>query len=212
MEHNLIIETGQHFLPPAGSLCLLVSDEDFNNFWIMVSWQICCMRPYMMADAALCDVEPVVLNGLPITHRPRSCLQPQISEHLIATATAGRQDCVRTTYTIGSLLPNLPTLSWKALSPLLPPWFAALHSPLSLHDTTPLQTPSISPTPSQSHQSQVFKEWGWSREQTSTAPPWGKPNFWVAPSIFFHRGVRLLSRVRKGVYKPFNAIPNKLVS
>ena len=32
MEHDLIIEIEQHFLPPAGSLCLLVSGENFNNF------------------------------------------------------------------------------------------------------------------------------------------------------------------------------------
>ena len=31
MKHHLIIDTGKHFLPPASSLWLLVSDEDLNN-------------------------------------------------------------------------------------------------------------------------------------------------------------------------------------
>lgn len=120
MEHNLIIETG-HFLPPACSLYLLVSDKYFNNFWIMVSWQICCMRPNMRADARLCDVDPMGCRAFFITHCP--LWLPAMSNHSASDGKGNswRQDCVKTTYTIGSVLPNLPTLSWKALIPLLPP-------------------------------------------------------------------------------------------
>lgn len=71
MEYNLIIET-EHFLPPAGRLCLLVSDKNFSNLWVMVSWQTCCMRPNMMAGTRQCDVDPMVLHSFPQPPPPSS--------------------------------------------------------------------------------------------------------------------------------------------
>lgn len=111
MKHHLIIDTGKHFLPPASSLWLLVSDEDLNNLWIMIGWQICYTRPNMMAHAGLYEV------GSP-SAAPPSPTPPRLSitQHLGAMATAGTGDGVRTTSThYGSLLPKpSPGRHWSA--------------------------------------------------------------------------------------------------
>ena len=162
MKHNLIIDTGQHFLPPASSLWLLVSDEDLNNFWIMVGWQMCYMRPNTAADAGLCDVGPLVLHG-PLQHPPpyKAIWGPkqQLGRRMV-------------------WWPPLSTVGHSSQIPLLGdtnPSFA----PMTCCFLPSLQAPGHHLTPNsfhlslsrQSPQSQACKEWGGPRAQPCTASP-----------------------------------------
>lgn len=146
MKHNLIIEIGPHFLPPARSPCLLVSDKDFSNFWIMASWQICCMRLNRMADARLPNINPLAAQPPEPPIALCGCLWCQITQHLLAQGTAGRQDV----WALPTLSPpSLPTLSSKTLI-LFFPVICFLMLTLWSPDTTPPQIPSLSPIPNQS--------------------------------------------------------------
>lgn len=208
MEHNLIIETWQHILPTAGSPSLLVTDKDFSNSWIMLGWQMCCTRPNMMAEAGLSSVDPMALHSLPTTYRPPWL--PAMSNH---SASDGRGNSWEAGLWEGGRRYSSPTLSWKALVSLSPPYptfrSASLCNPLSLHHPiSPHPKFLLSPTPTQSHQSQAFKEWSWHQGTNRHAPPWAKYECWRdAPSIFFR-----LSRVWQGVHKPFNTALNNFVS
>lgn len=133
-----------------------------------------------------------------IAHHP--LWLPVMSNHSASDGkgTAGRQECVRTTHAIG---PNLRTLSWKALILLLPPRFAPLCSPLSSmiwsHPKFP-QSLLLQVSP-------ISHKYSWNgagvREQTSTAPPWVKRNFWMAPCIFSHGGLRVQSERSLGIFQ-----------
>lgn len=170
MEHNLIIETG-HFLPPACSLYLLVSDKYFNNFWIMVSWQICCMRPNMMADARLCDVDPMGCRAFFITHCP--LWLPAMSNHSASDGKGNSWEAGLCEDYLDYWLspPKSPHPLLKGTNPSFAPRFAPLCSPLS--SMIPPHPKFLQSLPFQV--SPISHKYSWNgaglREQTSTAPP-----------------------------------------
>lgn len=204
MKHNLIIETGQHFLPPARSPCLLVSDKDFSNFWIMASWQICRMRLNRMADARLPNVNPLAAQPPQPPITLCGCLRCQITQHLLAQGTAGRQDCMCTTYTVSSQFPH-PL--FKDTHSLLPCDLLLYAHPLVFR---------YHPTPnsfSLSHSKSVIshkylRNGAGNREKISAAPPWGKHSFWMLLVSFAVRVSGCCPDPKKGAYKPFSDVLN----
>lgn len=105
MEQNPIIEIGRHFLPPAGGACSFVGGGDFSHCWIMLTWQIRCMRLIMMR---LSDVNPAVLLGSPNCPLPSPPRLPVMCHHSAShnKGTAGRRE-------VGAL----PTLHYRPSSP-----------------------------------------------------------------------------------------------
>lgn len=126
MAHSLIIEAGQHFLPPAGSPCLLVSDEDFSNFWITAGWQIRCMRLTTMADAGC-------LMWIPqCWQRPQPPTTSQAHRAIKSPALDGKGNSwarlVRTTHAT-SFPPRSPHALLKDTHLLLTPWSNSYPTP-----------------------------------------------------------------------------------
>lgn len=89
--------------------------------------------------------------------------------------------------------PKSPHPLLKGTNPSFAPRFAPLCSPLS--SMIPPHPKFLQSLPFQD--SPISHKYSWNgaglREQTSTAPPWVKHNFWMVPSIFSHWGMRVLS-------------------